>query len=402
MKGTGLKKGEPFPEWHGEFPRLVLTPKNDTEVERAFAFAKQERLKAVFTGLGGRLSWLKRPEGGFLLVKTSLMKDVFTFDRANLTIEAGAGMALSSLDAFLKEHGCFFPLDAFDLDALTIGGAYQTNALGGLSGSFGQIKDLVLGVELKTPAVPRVHFGAHVIKNVSGYDLRRFLAGAFGEFGMVSRMVLRVYPRPEMEARLQAVPKGMDGLGGLLGLVQQESSELTRAVFVRRVGERQPTLWAGIAGGEGLCRRKAARFKDRFVKEGIEAELGLEAQEAFSLEGFRRDRLLAGQGAEMPCCLAGFGLDATLEVIRALEGAMGVEYLLYPRLGRAFLWESTKGGAATGGLEGLEGLHGIKIRPLPFGGVVRGPAEKGGAGAILSRIRRVFDPEGLIGTGLFS
>jgi len=84
-----------------------------------------------------------------LLVKTSLMKDVFTFDRANLTIEAGAGMALSSLDAFLKEHGCFFPLDAFDLDALTIGGAYQTNALGGLSGSFGQIKDLVWVSSLK-------------------------------------------------------------------------------------------------------------------------------------------------------------------------------------------------------------------------------------------------------------
>jgi hypothetical protein len=104
----------------------------------------------------------------------------------------------------------------------------------------------------------------------------------------------------------------------------------------------------------------------------------------------------------MPCCLAGFGLDATLEVIRALEGAMGVEYLLYPRLGRAFLWKSTKGGAATGGLEGLEGLHGIKVRPLPFGGVVGGLAEEGGAGAILSRIRRVFDPEGLIGTGLFS
>ncbi len=402
MKGAGLKKGEPFPEWHGEFPRLVLTPKNDTEVERAFAFAKQERLKAVFTGLGGRLPWLKRPEGGFLLVKTSLMKDVFTFDRANLTIEAGAGMTLSSLDAFLKVHGCFFPLDAFDLDALTIGGAYQTNALGGLSGSFGQIKDLVLGVELKTPAVPRVHFGAHVIKNVSGYDLRRFLAGAFGEFGMVSRVVLRVYPRPEMEARLQAVPKGMNGLGGLFGLVQQESSELTRAVFVRRANERWPTLWAGIAGEEGRCGLKAARFKDRFVKEGVEAELGLEEEGAFLLEGFRRDRLLPGQGAEMPCCLAGFCLGATLEVIRALEGATGVEYLLYPRLGRAFLWESTKGGEATGGLEALEGLRGIKIRPLPFGGAVGRPAEEGGAGAILSRIRRVFDPEGLIGTGLFS
>jgi hypothetical protein len=79
-----------------------------------------------------------------------------------------------------------------------------------------------------------------------------------------------------------------------------------------------------------------------------------------------------------------------------------VEYLLYPRLGRAFLWESTKGGEATGGLEALEGLRGIKIRPLPFGGAVGRPAEEGGAGAILSRIRRVFDPEGLIGTGLFS
>ena len=403
MRGSGIKRGEPFPEWHGVFPRLVLTPKNDIEVERAFAFAKKEGLKAVITGLGGRLSWLKRPESGFLLIKTSLMKEVFTFDRPNLSIEIGAGMSLSEIDAFLKERGCFFPLDPFDLDALTIGGAYQTNALGGISGSFGQVKDLVLGVELKTPAFPRVHFGAHVIKNVSGYDLRRFLAGAFGEFGLVSKMVLRVYPRPEVEARFVAIPKSMDGLGGLLGLVQQEGTELTRAVFVKKANEPRPTLFAGIAGEEGLCRLKTVRFQDRLMKEGVEAEIILEAIEDFTLEAFRRDRLIPGRGGEMPGFLAGFGLDAALEVIRALQDEAGVEYLMVPRLGRAFLWARAQADTEdASGLKALQGLHGVKVRALPFYRDGGKPSEGGGVWPILSKIRSVFDPEGVIGTGMFS
>ena len=74
--------------------------------------------------------------------------------------------------------------------------------LGAAALQTGALRDHLLGAELIDGRGERIRTGGKVVKNVTGYDLSKVLAGSFGTLGVLTEVCLKVWPRPETQATL--------------------------------------------------------------------------------------------------------------------------------------------------------------------------------------------------------
>lgn len=114
-----------------------------------------------------------------------------------LVIEARAGTPLADVERLLAQHQQMLAFEPPRFGAAgTLGGAIATGLSGPARPWRGSLRDAVLGVEMINGLGERLQFGGRVVKNVAGYDLSRLQAGAFGTFGALLKVCVRVMPVP--------------------------------------------------------------------------------------------------------------------------------------------------------------------------------------------------------------
>jgi glycolate oxidase len=106
------------------------------------------------------------------------------------------GVVYEDLERALEPFGFFFPPDPSSGKAATLGGNVATNA-GGLKGAkYGTTRDYVLGLEVVLPDGRIMNTGSMTMKSVSGYDLTRLFVGSEGTLGVVTKITLKINPKP--------------------------------------------------------------------------------------------------------------------------------------------------------------------------------------------------------------
>ncbi|MEP2715100.1 FAD-binding protein [Pseudophaeobacter sp.] len=131
------------------------------------------------------------------------------YEPGSLTLVVKAGTPIAQVEALLASEGqrmAFEPMDARGLlgggGEPTIGGAFATNASGPRRIQGGAARDYLLGVRFVDGMGQVVKNGGRVMKNVTGYDLVKLMAGAHGTLGVLSEVALKVLPIPEAVATL--------------------------------------------------------------------------------------------------------------------------------------------------------------------------------------------------------
>lgn len=114
-----------------------------------------------------------------------------------LVIEARAGTPLADIERLLAQHQQMLAFEPPRFGAAgTLGGAIATGLSGPARPWRGSLRDAVLGVDMVNGLGERLQFGGRVVKNVAGYDLSRLQAGAYGTFGALLKVCVRVLPEP--------------------------------------------------------------------------------------------------------------------------------------------------------------------------------------------------------------
>jgi len=182
----------------GMVPRAVAFPTGTKQVAQAVKAASEARVAIVPWGSGSGQQVGTCLSEMDIVLYLSRMKRVTDFDASNFTVQVEAGLTNAELQTQLAEHNLFFPLRPAHSETSSIGGQVATNGNGPARILYGNLRDLVLGVTVVTPAGEIVHTGGKTMKNVAGLDLCKMFIGSWGTLGVITEAVVRVYPLPEV------------------------------------------------------------------------------------------------------------------------------------------------------------------------------------------------------------
>lgn len=129
-----------------------------------------------------------------------------SYDVDDMTVSVWSGTRLIDLQAALAENNQFLPIDPSYPVSATLGGIVAAAASGYMVNGYGGVRDQLLGVEGMDRAGTLIHGGGKVVKNVAGYDLPKLMAGSEGTLAILTKVTLRVAPKPE--ARASVVSRG--------------------------------------------------------------------------------------------------------------------------------------------------------------------------------------------------
>jgi FAD/FMN-containing dehydrogenase len=124
------------------------------------------------------------------------LNQIEEFDRVGGTITVQAGLALELLQTHVEADGWFFPLDLGARGSCQVGGNAATNAGGNRVIRYGTMRELVLGLEVALPDGRLLTMLNRVTKNTTGIDLKHLFIGAEGTLGVITRLVLKLSPKP--------------------------------------------------------------------------------------------------------------------------------------------------------------------------------------------------------------
>src|SRR3984957_5408232 len=179
------------------FAILALTyPRDTRQVAAILRYCNQRRIavqpQGGMTGLvGGAV-----PLSPCVVVCMERMRAIREIDTASATMTVEAGGVMEAGQRAAEDAGLFFPLDLGGRGSCQIGGNLSTNAGGNRVLRFGMARDLVLGVEAVLADGTIIDALRKVIKNNTGYDVRQLFIGTEGTLGIITAVVLRLFPKP--------------------------------------------------------------------------------------------------------------------------------------------------------------------------------------------------------------
>ena len=157
---------------------------------------------------GRTKSFLGRKQSAMPLDLSGL-NGVLSYEPGELVLVVRPGTRLSEVESLLDDHNQYFAFEPPGWgEAATVGGTVACNLSGPRRFKMGALRDHLLGIEMIDGYGERIRAGGKVVKNVTGYDLSKALAGSFGTLGVLTEVCLKVWPRPETQATL--IVNGLD------------------------------------------------------------------------------------------------------------------------------------------------------------------------------------------------
>ena len=255
-----------------------IVPVNDADIAEAVRLARAERSFIAIEGGG-----TKRAIGRIMQAPRTLsmrsMTGVTLYEPAELVIAARAGTLVAEIEACLAERGQMLPFEPVDLRALmhaegepTLGGMVASHFSGPRRIMAGALRDSLIGVRLVNGRGESVMSGGRVVKNVTGLDLARLMAGSWGTLGVMTEITLKVLPRPETSLSLALIglddTKAVQAMAMALGSPYEVSGAAHLPVGIDRVA----TTLLRLEGFENSVRIRAGKLKDllqNFVRADV-------------------------------------------------------------------------------------------------------------------------------------
>jgi len=180
-----------------QLPDAIVIPRSVEHISRLLKLANEEQFAVVPRGSGSGLSGGSVPVENSVVLLLSHWNRILEIDQKNLSVWVEPGVITGQLHAAVEALGLFYPPDPGSAAISTIGGNVAENA-GGLRGlKYGVTKNYVLGMEVVLPNGDVVLTGGKSVKDVAGYSLKDFLIGSEGTLGVVTRVLLRLIPKPQ-------------------------------------------------------------------------------------------------------------------------------------------------------------------------------------------------------------
>lgn len=193
-----------------QLPASVAFPVDAEEITRVLRFAAGHGIPVVTRGSGTGLSGGSIPVADCIVLCLVKMDRVLELDERNLTILVETGVLTQQVAERADRAGLLYPPDPGSMKISTIGGNVAENS-GGLRGlKYGVTRDYVMGLEVVLPDGRLVWLGGKCVKDVAGYSMRDLFIGSEGTLGIITKVLLKLLPKPPAKKTLLAMFARMD------------------------------------------------------------------------------------------------------------------------------------------------------------------------------------------------
>lgn len=389
-----------------------MTP---ASIRDAILAANESRTPVEIIGQGSKRQ-IGKPADGSEVLDVSPLSGINFYEPEELVLSAKAGTPLTDIEKLLASNGqqlAFEPMDYGHLltgksNPGTIGGVLATNTSGPRRLKMGAARDHILGVEAVTGRGDIFKSGGRVMKNVTGYDLSKGLAGSWGTLAVITDVVFKVLPAAETESTLLIRGLEDDVAALTLAAAMGSSAEASSAAHLPY------TVAGSVLGGalkgepatliriEGFPVSVKARVDALAKQIGIKSEV-MDAKQSHALWLEIRDCMPFADGGNRPVWRVS----------------------LAPMAGHAFVAELRLHAAVDAFYDWQGGLVWLRIDGAPEAEVVRALVKKHGSGhatlirasederrsipvfepqpaalaALTARVKEQFDPNDILNSG---
>src|SRR5579862_6178087 len=194
---------------HGQ-AACVVFPETTEEVSRVVKIAREAKVPIVTRGSGTGLSGGSVPVAGCIVLCLVRMDHILELDEKNLTVLVESGAITQKVAEKAEAAGLLYPPDPGSMKISTIGGNVAENS-GGLRGlKYGVTRDYVMGLEVVLPNGELMWLGNKCVKDVAGYSLKDVFVGSEGTLGVITKVLLRLIPKPAAKKTMVATFARMD------------------------------------------------------------------------------------------------------------------------------------------------------------------------------------------------
>jgi FAD/FMN-containing dehydrogenase len=190
-------------EWRGKYhgaSSLLLKPDTTEAVSKILALCNETRTPLVPQGGNTGLVGGQIPFHNEIILSLSRLTKVRHVDPQGMSMIAEAGVTLTAAQDAADKADRLFPLSIASEGTATIGGNVSTNAGGVHVLKYGNMRELVLGIEVVLADGRVLDMLRTLRKDNTGYDLKQLFIGAEGTLGIVTAVALKLFPKPAEKA----------------------------------------------------------------------------------------------------------------------------------------------------------------------------------------------------------
>ena len=188
----------------GHPPDVVVLPANTTEIAAIARLCNAERVPLVVRGAGTGYTGGAVPTCGGVLLSMERLNRILEIDELNLLAVVEPNVINADLQRAVEKVGLFYPPDPASLNQSSIGGNVAECAGGPRAFKYGTTKRYILAMEAVLPTGEVIHTGSKAVKNVVGYDLTQLLVGSEGTLAIITKITVRLVPKPPANATMLA------------------------------------------------------------------------------------------------------------------------------------------------------------------------------------------------------
>lgn len=396
----------------------TLRPRSAAEVLDAVRSAVASGEPLAVEGQGSK-SGLGRPAQAARTLSLAGLAGVNFYEPEELVVSAKAGTPIAEIERMLAGRGQrldFEPMDYGPLHGLeagqgTIGGALACNLSGPRRIAKGAARDHVLGVEAVSGRGERFKSGGRVVKNVTGYDLSKGMAGSFGTLAALTDVILKAMPASARETTL--LLRGLDDEGAIsaLAAAMGSSAEVSAAAHLPygvavRVADgtlgRESATALRLDGFGPSVEARAAHLGRALARVATLERLEDDASQAFWRDV--RDARPFADGSDRPVWRVSMTPSRAPAFVMALR--MGAAADAFYDWQGGLVWLRMEAGASeAAALRALLAAHGgghatlVRASPTERAAVPVFQPQPDALAGLSRRLKEQFDPKGVLNPG---